>query len=141
MCDATAMPRLPLDRRRVGRDVPPMRFFVRLLITAAALWAAVYLVAGIRYTGPWTHLLLVALVFGAVNAIVRPILVSLTCPLIVLTLGLFVFVLNALMLWLTSALSTALGLEFHVDGFMPALIGGLVVGVVSAILNLLVKDD
>ncbi|MEX1183709.1 MAG: phage holin family protein [Gemmatimonadota bacterium] len=118
-----------------------MKFLLRLLITAAALWAAVHLVDGIDYTGPWTHLLLVALVFGLVNAIVRPILVALTCPLIVLTLGLFVFVLNALMLWLTSALATALGLAFHIDGFVPALIGGLVVGIVSAVLNLFVKDD
>lgn len=117
-----------------------MRFLLRLVITAAALWAAVYLVNGIDYTGPLTHLLLVAIVFGLVNAIVRPILVSLTCPLIVLTLGLFVFVLNALMLWLTGALAGALGLGFRVEGFIPALIGGLVVGIVSAVLNLFVKD-
>lgn len=118
-----------------------MRFLLRLVITAAALWAAVYLVDGIQYTGPWPHLLFVALVFGAVNAIVRPILVALTCPLIALTLGLFVFVLNALMLWLTSALAGALGLAFHVDGFMPAFIGGLVVGIVSALLSLFVNDE
>jgi putative membrane protein len=118
-----------------------MRFLIRLLITAAALWIAVRLVDGIDYTGPLLHLLGVALVFGAVNAFVRPILVMLTCPLIALTLGLFVLVLNALMLLLTSALASALGLQFRVDGFVPALIGGLVVAVVSVVLNVFVADE
>jgi putative membrane protein len=117
-----------------------MRFLIRLLITAAALWVAVRLVDGIDYTGPLLHLLGVAFVFGVVNAFVRPVLVMLTCPLIALTLGLFVLVLNALMLVLTSALATALGLGFHVDGFIPAFIGGLVIGITSAVLNLFVAD-
>jgi putative membrane protein len=115
-----------------------MRFLLRLLATAAALWAAVQLVPGIEYQGPWLHLLLVALVFGLMNAVVRPILIYLSCPLIVLTLGLFLLVLNGLMLWLTSAVSEALGVAFHVAGFVPALVGGLVVGVVSAVLNIFV---
>jgi putative membrane protein len=115
-----------------------MRFILRLLATAAALWVAVLLVPGIDYTGPWLNLLVVALVFGVVNAVVRPILVYLSCPIIVLTLGLFMFVLNALMLWLTGALSGALGIAFDVRGFVPALIGGLVVGLVSAVLNVFV---
>lgn len=118
-----------------------MRFLLRLAVTAAALWFAVLLVSGIEYDGPWVGLFLVALVFGAVNAFVRPVLKVLTCPLIVLTLGLFVFVLNALMLWLTGVLSTGLGLGFHVRGFIPALLGGLVVGIVSAVLNLFVGDE
>jgi putative membrane protein len=118
-----------------------MRFLLRLIITAVALWAAVALVEGITYTGPLYKLLIVALVFGVVNAFVRPILTVLTCPLIVLTLGLFVLVLNAVMLWLTGELSTALGINFHVDGAWAAIIGGVIVGVVSAILNLLVKDE
>jgi putative membrane protein len=115
-----------------------MRFLLRLLATAAALWVAVLLVPGIDFTGPWLHLLGVALLFGVVNAIVRPILVYLSCPLIVLTLGLFMLVLNALMLWLTGAFSGALGIAFDVRGFLPALIGGIVVGVVSAVLNIFV---
>lgn len=118
-----------------------MRFLIRLVITAAALYAAVYLVPGITYDGPLLHLLIVAVVFGVVNAVVRPLLTALTCPLIVLTLGLFVLVLNALMLWLTGALSGALGIAFRVNGFVPALVGGLVVGIVSALLNLFVRDD
>ena len=117
-----------------------MRFLIRLVITAVALWAAVHLVQGITYEGPLYKLLIVALVFGVVNAVVRPILTALTCPLIVLTLGLFLLVLNGLMLWLTALLSGRLGLGFRVDGFVPAFIGALVVTVTSAILSLVVAD-
>lgn len=117
-----------------------MKFLVRLVITAVALWAAVAIVPGIEHGGPWINLLGVALVFGIVNAVIRPLLLMLTCPLVLLTLGLFVFILNALMLWLTGALSATLGLGFTVDGFLPALIGGLVVGIASTVLNMLVGD-
>jgi putative membrane protein len=117
-----------------------MRFLLRLVITAAALWAAVALVPGIRHDGSWLALLGVALVFGVVNAVIRPLLLALTCPLVVLTLGVFILVLNAFMLWLTGALSGALGLGFHVAGFLPAFIGGVVVAIVSTVLNLFVGD-
>lgn len=118
-----------------------MTFLIRLVLAATALWATVYFVPGISHTGPPWQLLIVALVFGLVNALIRPLLVALTCPLIVLTLGLFALVLNGLMLWLTSALAGALGIAFHVSGFIPAFIGGLVFGIVSAILNIFVSDD
>jgi putative membrane protein len=117
-----------------------MRFLLRLLVTAAALWVAVLLVPGINHTGPLLHLVGVALVFGIVNAVIRPLLLVLTCPLVVLTMGLFILVLNAVMLLLTSAVAGALGLQFQVTGFLPALIGGIVVGVTSAVLNLFVRD-
>jgi putative membrane protein len=117
-----------------------MRFLIRLLITAVALWAAVELIPGIEHSGPWLNLVGVALVFGVVNAVIRPLLLMLTCPLVLLTLGLFIFVLNALLLMLTGALSNALGLGFTVDGFLPALLGGLVVGLVSTALNIVVGD-
>jgi putative membrane protein len=115
-----------------------MRFLIRLLITAAALWLSVLLIPGIDYVGVWHGLLIVALVFGVVNAIIRPILLHLTCPLVLLTLGLFVLVLNALMLWLTAALAGALGIGFTVAGFVPALLGALVVGITSTALTILV---
>jgi putative membrane protein len=111
---------------------------VRLLINAAALFAAVKLIPGMHFTGGIGQLLLVALVFGLVNAVVRPILTLLSCPLIVVTLGLFLLVINALMLWLTSWLSARFGLGFQVDGFLTALLGGLVIGIVSTILTLFV---
>lgn len=115
-----------------------MHFLLRLLATATALWVAVLIVPGITYTGGVLGLLVVALVFGLVNAIVRPVLKLLTCPLVILTLGLFVFVLNALMLWLTSELALALGIGFDVDGFLAALLGAIIVGIVSTLLNLFV---
>ena len=117
-----------------------MRFLVRLVATAAALWVAVQFVPGIRWTGSPLGLLGVAVVLGLLNALVRPILALLTCPLVVLTLGLFLLVLNALMLWLTAVLSTRLGLGFTVDGFVPAFVGALVVSVTSAILNVFVSE-
>lgn len=117
-----------------------MLFIVRLLATAAALYVAVVLVPGITFQGDSIGLLGVALVFGLVNAIIRPILAMLTCPLVLMTLGLFVFVLNALMLWLTSAISTELGINFHVDGFIPAFIGALIVGLVSTVLSVMVGE-
>lgn len=117
-----------------------MGFLIRLAVTAAALWTAVYLVPGIDYDGPWPGLLVVALVFGLVNAVIRPIMLALTCPLVLLTLGLFILVLNGVMLWLTAALSGALGFDFTVRGFWSAVVGALVVSIVSAILSLLVGD-
>jgi putative membrane protein len=115
-----------------------MQIIWRLLINAAALWAATRLVPGISFDGDWRLLLVVALVFGVLNVAVRPVLILLTLPLFILTLGLFTFVLNALMLWLTSAVSDALGLGFHVAGFGAAFLGALVVTVVSFMLSLFV---
>jgi putative membrane protein len=117
-----------------------MRFLIRLVINAAALWVAIRFVPGISFAGDEVTLLLVALIFGLVNAIVRPVLTLLSLPFLILTLGLFTFVINALMLWLTSALSGAFGLGFRVDGFMPAFLGALVVTIVSAVLSLILRD-
>lgn len=115
-----------------------MQFITRLLINAAALWAAIRLVPGISFEGDWPFLFAVALVFGVLNAVIRPILFVLTLPFFIVTLGLFTFVLNALMLWLTSATSDLFGLRFHVGGFGAAFVGALIVTVVSFALSLLV---
>ena len=96
-----------------------MRFLIRLLINAAALWVAIRLVPGILYEGGALDLLLVALVFGLLNAVIRPILSVLTCPLQLLTLGLFTLVLNGVMLWLTSVVARSVGLDFVVEGIWP----------------------
>ena len=117
-----------------------MRLLLRILINAAALWVATQIVPGVTHRGPLTTLLLVALVFGLLNAFVRPILKLLTCPLILLTLGLFTFVINAIVLWLTSALSDSLRLGFHVRGFAAAFLGALVVTVFSLLLTILIPD-
>ena len=117
-----------------------MRFLLRLLISAAALWVATRIVPGVTYTGNFVYLLLVALVFGLLNALLRPVLALLTCPLLILTLGLFTFVINALVLWLTSAFAGSLGLGFHVSGFWAAFLGALVVSIVSFLLSVLIPD-
>ena len=117
-----------------------MRFLVRLLINAVALWVAVKLVPGITYTGDLLPLLGVALVFGIVNAFLRPILKLLTLPLIFLTLGLFALVFNGLMLSLTSYFAGALGLPFHVEGCWTAIFGALVVSIVSAALSVFLAE-
>ena len=118
-----------------------MRFIAHLLINAAALYAATQFVSGISFDGDWRLLFAVALIFGALNVVIRPILKILTLPFLILTLGLFIFVLNAFMLWLTAVVSDALGLGFHVDGFRAAFMGALVVTVVSFVLSLFVGKD
>jgi putative membrane protein len=117
-----------------------MRFLVRLLVNAAALWVATRLVSGVTYSGGWLPFLGVALVFGVINAFLRPVAKVLTFPLIIVTLGIFALVVNGLMLWLTSSLAGALGLGFHVDGFWAAFWGALVVSFVSMVLSIFVRE-
>jgi putative membrane protein len=118
-----------------------MPFLIRLLVNAAALWVATRLVPGVTFAGGWLPFLGVACVFGVVNAFIRPVAKVLTFPLIILTLGIFALVVNGLMLWLTSSLSVALGLGFHVSGFWAAFWGALVVTLVSTVLSILVADS
>jgi len=118
-----------------------MPFLIRLLVNAAALWVATRVVAGVSFDGGALPFLGVALVFGVVNAIIRPVLKILTFPLIIVTLGLFALVVNGLMLWLTSSLSASLGLGFHVSGFWPAFWGAIVVSLTSLILSMLIRDS
>ena len=109
---------------------------LRWLVTTIALYIAVLLVPGIIFDetqGAW-RLILVALVFGGVNALLRPLLTILTCPLILLTFGIFFLVVNALLLMATSWASLKLGLGFTVTGFWPAFAGGLVVSIASTII-------
>ncbi len=119
-----------------------MRLLIRLAINAIALWAAVELVPGLNYGAEsYVPLLIIALIFGLVNALVRPILLLLTCPLIVLTLGLFILIVNAIMLSITVWLSGLFDLGLTSEGFLPTLLGALVISVVSGVMNLLVKED
>ena len=116
-----------------------MPFLIRLLVNAAALWVATRIVPGVTFDGGVLPFLAVALVFGVINATLRPVTKILTFPLILLTLGLFALVVNGLMLWLTSSLSVSLGLGFHVSGFWPAFFGALVVSIVSALLSMSIR--
>jgi putative membrane protein len=118
-----------------------MKPIVRILVNGAALWVATRFVPGVSYSGGWLPFLGVALVFSVVNTFVRPLAWIATFPLILLTLGVFLLVINGLMLWLTSALSDAIGLGFHVAGFWPAFWGALVITIVSSLLSAVVKTD
>ena len=113
-----------------------MVFLLRLLINALALWVAIQLVDGIDHRGSLWSLLFVAMVFGALNASIRPVLKLLSLPVIILTLGLFIFVINALMLMMTGWVSGVLNLGFYVAGFWDAFFGGLIISVVSLVLSL-----
>ncbi|KAE8762764.1 phage holin family protein [Georgenia thermotolerans] len=120
-----------------------MRFIVRFFVDAAAIWLCTLIVPGITLphtgsTGAFVvNLAVVALVFTLVNTIVRPIVVLLSLPLYILTLGLFFIVVNALMLLLTSWLSEFTSYGIHVDGFWTAVIGGVIIAIATWILQLI----
>ncbi|AZP18955.1 hypothetical protein AQJ23_22560 [Streptomyces antibioticus] len=120
-------------------------FVVKTIANAGALAVAVWLLDKITLTGDSTGkkigtLILVALLFGVVNFLVKPIVKLLSLPLLILTLGLFTLVVNALMLLLTSWLADKLDLSFHVDGFWTAVVGGLIISIVSWALNVILPD-
>jgi putative membrane protein len=120
-------------------------FLIKTLANAAALAVATGLVAGIEMTGgstgekTWT-LIVVALIFGLINFIVKPLVKLFSLPLLILTLGLFTLVINALMLLLTSWIADQADLAFHVDGFGAAFLGGLIVSIVAWALHLLLPE-
>lgn len=122
----------PISRWRRIRSI-----ILRWLINTLAIFIAVLLVPGITFAGPGWQLGVVALVFGLVNVALRPILTLLTCPLMILTLGLFGLVINALLLALTAEIAGSLGVQFTVNGFWSAVGGGLVISLVVLALNIL----
>jgi putative membrane protein len=115
------------------------RVLIRWLIYAVALLVAAWLVPGVQVSG-WGAALAVALLFGLVNALVRPVVTVLSCPLLLVTLGLFTLVINALLFLLTAWLSSLFELGFTVAGFWPAFWGALAMSVVSLVLTWLVPD-
>ncbi|GAA1587022.1 phage holin family protein [Actinoplanes couchii] len=122
-----------------------MGILIRLVITAVSLWIATLVIDGIELntdstTGKVGTLLAVAVIFGLVNAVLRPIIKTIGCGLYVLTLGLVAILVNGLLLLLTSWIAAQFDLGFHVDGVLSAVLGALLVGIVSWILNMLVPD-
>ncbi len=118
---------------------------IRLLANAVALAIAAWLVGGITIEGATrgkqiVTLLIVAAIFGIVNAIVKPVVKLVSLPLLILTLGLLTFVINAAMLALTSWITGKLDVQFHVDGFWSALFGALIISVVGMIINAVLPD-
>ncbi|MEU8124532.1 phage holin family protein [Spirillospora sp. NPDC049024] len=123
-----------------------MRILLKVGATAVALWVATVLIDGITLGDQTTSrriltLVAVAVIFGIVNAVLKPIIKTLGCAFYVITLGLIGLVVNALLLWLTSELAEGLELPFHVSGFWPAFWGAIVVGVVGWLLHLFIPDD
>ena len=120
-----------------------MRLIIRWAIIAFSLFVAAWLVPGIRVEGnAWVIFTVMAVILGLVNAVVRPILTLLTCSLVILTLGLFVLVINALTLWLASSIAVNwFGVGFYVDGFWAAFLGALIVSIVSVVLSAAVRDE
>ena len=122
-----------------------MRFLIRVLASAAALAVATAVVPGIELTtGSVTSkvltLIAVALIFGVINAFLKPIVKIVGCLFYILTLGLIALVVNALLLWLTSWLAGKLNLPWHITGFWPAFWGAIIVSVVGWLLGILIRD-
>lgn len=120
-----------------------MKLLIRWVIVSLALFAAAWLVPGIRVDGTgWVVYAVMAIILGLVNAVVRPLLSLLTCPLIILTLGVFVLVINGLTLWLASSIAVNwFGIGFYVDNFWSAFLGALIVSIVTVVLSALVKEE
>jgi putative membrane protein len=122
-----------------------MRFLIRVLVSAAALGVATWAVSGITLPAAsgWSKagtLLVVALIFGIINATLKPLIKVVGCAFYVLTLGLVALVVNGLLLWLTSWVAGKLSLPFHISGFWAAFWGAIIVGLVSWVLNLFIRD-
>ena len=124
------------------------RLLIRWFINAIALAAAAYLVPmiipeGIVIAGEpaWLSVVIMALIFGLINALIRPLLKLVTCPLILLTLGLFTLIINGLMLWLASWIGQQLDVGFVVNGFWAAVLGALIISAVSFVLSLIFREE
>jgi putative membrane protein len=120
------------------------RFLLQLVINAFAFFVAITLLRGmgIMHQGQiWLDYLVLAFIFGVINAILRPILTVLGCPVIILTLGLGVLLINTLLFYLTGRIGTYFGVGFTVDGFVPAFLGALIVSVIGMFFNFLLRNE
>lgn len=119
-----------------------MKLLIRWVAIAVSLWVAILIVPGLNHEGSIWTLFLVAAIFGLINAILRPVVLFLSCPLVMLTLGLFVLIVNWAMLSLTIWISSdVFNLGFTSDSFWATFFGAIVISIVSAILNIFLKDD
>ncbi|MCR4408262.1 MAG: phage holin family protein [Anaerolineae bacterium] len=117
------------------------RIALRWLINGLAIFAAAQIVPGIHTENGWTVIAVMAVILGLANALIAPVLKFLTCPLIILTLGLFTLVINAVVFWFSAWVGESLGLGFYVDNFWAAFLGALVVSVVSMALSLVIGEN
>ena len=114
------------------------RFFVRFLINAAAIFIASEVLPGIHLNG-WEAIVFVTVIFGLINALIKPLVSFITCLIQVITLGLFTLVINAGMLYLTAWIAQRFGLAFSIDNFLSAFLGALLIGVISFLLSRILK--
>jgi len=115
------------------------RIFITWLINTIALMLAIKFIPGITFSGEWWGILLTGVVFGLVNTFIRPLIKFFTLPLLIFSLGLFTFIINAAMLGVTSWISGKMNLGFHVEGFKPAFFGALLISLVSMVISCLVN--
>jgi putative membrane protein len=120
-----------------------IKFILRWAINAIALYLAILIIPGIDLRSGLVSIIWLALIFGLVNALFRPLIQMLTCPLIMLTLGLFTLVINTFLFWLTSVIGQSFGLELVISDpvWWNAFLGGLVVSIVSVVMTLILKDE
>jgi putative membrane protein len=123
-----------------------MKLVIKLIVTAAAVWVATLLVPGIQLhshstANKITTLIVVALIFGVVNAVLKPIVHAVGCLAYALTLGLISIVVNGLLFWLASWIAGKLGLPFHITGFVAAVLGALIVGIIGWITSLILDRE
>jgi putative membrane protein len=123
-----------------------MKILIKLIVTAVALWVATLLIPGIHLhthstTGKIGTLVVVALIFGIVNAILKPIVKTIGCLAYAITLGLISIIVNGLLFWLVSYIAGKLSIPFHITGFVPAVLGALLVGIVGWLLSLIVDRE
>jgi putative membrane protein len=120
-----------------------MKLIIRWVVTAFSLFVANWALPGIRVEGKaWVVYAIMAVVLGLINAVIRPILKFLSCPLIILTLGLFVFIINGLLLWFASYVADKwLNVGFHIDNFASAFLGALIVSIVSVLLSFILREE
>lgn len=120
-----------------------MKLLIRILITAIAVAAAIWIVPGINPLGDtaWVAILVAALILAVLDTFVKPLVEALSCGAVVLTFGLFLLVINALMLMLGGWISAQIGTGFTVDGFWPAFWGGIIISIVSWLLGMFISDD
>ncbi len=114
------------------------RFLIRFIINAAAIYVAAQLISGIHLVG-WDSILLAAVIFGLVNAFIKPLVSFITCLIQVITLGLFTLVINAGILYFTAWLAQRLGLAFSIDNFLSAFLGALIISVISFVLSKIIN--
>ena len=119
------------------------KFFLRWVINAVGLYLAIFLLngKGVDFSGNWLAIIWLALIFGLVNAFLRPLLNLLTCPLIILTLGLFTLLINTFLFWLTGQIGQFFDLGLSINDFWAAFFGGVIVSIVSIVLSLMFKDE